>query len=97
MEEERQWQRWMGSENHLLDLHGWWRHSHIPTRGEEEGGRFLRCPAVLATALNHPQISQWGGVVLMTRWSLDECSGTCGHRIALVVVMKHITYLFRGL
>jgi len=33
------------NEHHPLDLCGWWRHSHIPTRGEEACGGFSSSPS----------------------------------------------------
>jgi len=44
---------WEEGVGHLVDLHGWWPHPHISTRGEEREAASLHHLAVSAVAINH--------------------------------------------
>jgi len=44
-----------GNQNHPLDLRGWWRRSHIPTRGEKACGGFSSSPGSARDSRKPPQ------------------------------------------
>ena len=66
-----------GNEVHSLDLRGWWRYSHIPTKGEEVSNSFS---SLLGGAHESPKPpkdleARLGGVGAATRRMFNKLQG----------------------